>query len=218
MLFMHNVLDKMWVESQQTPINLKAESQPPKCSREDPACYYARTENILIRGNVIRSAPAAWKGSTDGGIIRNWKIENNLFFDIDNQAYGSGTEPTISISSYISGLVVDHNTYQNPVTASALTIEGGTVDDMPLVFRNNILGRGRAGIKGAGRTEGSSTIARFMCKDNSCEDSTFSHNVILGIDRHSYPGSNYNLCPTTIAAIRTSTWSASRILQGETFD
>ena len=194
-LFMHNVLDKMWVESQQTPINLKAESQPPKCSREDPACYYARTENILIRGNVIRSAPAAWKGSTDGGIIRNWKIENNLFFDIDNQAYGSGTEPTILISSYISGLVVDHNTYQNPVTAAALTIEGGTVDDMPLVFRNNILGRGRAGIKGAGRAEGSSTIARFMCKDNSCEDSTFSQNVILGIDRHSYPGSNYNLCP-----------------------
>ena len=48
-----------------------------------------RTENILIRSNVIRSAPAAWKGSTDGGIIRNWTIENNLFFDIDNQAYGS---------------------------------------------------------------------------------------------------------------------------------
>ena len=191
----HNVLDKMWAESQQTPINLKAESQPPMCKPEDPACYYARTENILIRSNVIRSAPAAWKASTDGGIIRNWRIENNLFFDIDNQAYGLGTEPTILISSYVSGLVMDHNTFHNPVSAAALVIEGSGVSDMPLVFRNNILGRGRAGFKGAGRAEGNSTIARFMCKDGTCDENNFTHNVILGIDRHTYPGPNYNLCP-----------------------
>lgn len=193
-VFSHNVLDKLWAESQQTPINLKAESQPSKCKPEDPACYYARTENILIRSNVIRSAPAAWKGSTDGGIIRNWRIENNLFFDIDNQAYGLGTEPTILISSYVSGLVMDHNTFHNPVSAAALVIEGSGVSDMPLVFRNNILGRGRLGIKGPGRAEGNATIARFMCKDDTCDENTFTHNVILGVDRRSYPGPNYNLC------------------------
>ena len=51
------------------------------------------------------------------------------------------------------------------------------------------------GIKGPGRAEGNATIARFMCKDDSCDDNNFTHNVILGIDRHSYPGPNYNLCP-----------------------
>ena len=200
-LFSHNVLDKMWVESQQTPINLKAESQPPRCGREDPACYYARTENIWIRNNVIRSAPAAWKGSTDGGILRNWTIENNLFFDIDNVAYGSGTEPTMLISSYIPGLIVEHNTFQNPVSSAALVIEGPSVDDMPLVFRNNIVGRGKMGIKGAGRTEGNSTIARFMCKGGACEEQNFSNNVILGIDRRSYPGPTYNLCVSDLACL-----------------
>jgi hypothetical protein len=199
-LFSHNVLDKMWVESQQTPINLKAESQPPKCGREDPRCYYARTENVIVRSNVIRSAPAAWKASTDGGILRNWRIENNLFFDIDNVAYGAGTEPTMQVSSYVPGLVIDHNTFHNPVTAAALIIEGPSVDDMPLTFRNNILGRGRAGIKGAGRTEGNSTIARFMCK-GECEQQNFSHNVILGIDRRSYPGPTYNLCVNDLACL-----------------
>jgi hypothetical protein len=196
-LFSHNVLDRMWADAQQTPINIKAESQPAKCRPEDPTCYYARTENITIRSNIIRSAPAAWKGSTNGGIVRNWRIENNLFFDIDNRAYGSGTEPTILISSYVSGLVIDHNTFHNPVSAAALIIEGPSVDDMPLVFRNNIVGRGKSGIKGSGRTEGNSTIVRFMCKSNACEEGQFTRNIILGIDRRSYPDSTFNLCESS---------------------
>ena len=198
-LFSHNVLDKMWAAAQQTPINLKAESQPPRCRPENPACYFARAENITIRSNIIRSAPAAWKASSDGGIIRNWRIENNLFFDIDNRTYGLGGEPTILISSYVSGLVVDHNTFHNPVSAAALVIEGTGVEDMPMMFRNNILGRGRTGIKGPLRSEGRATIERYMCKGDRCEDGQFARNIILGIDLRSYPDSTYNLCQGTTA-------------------
>ena len=40
-----------------------------------------------------------------------------------------------------------------------------------------------------------------MCKGEACEEQNFSNNVILGIDRRSYPGPTYNLCVNDVACL-----------------
>ena len=191
----YNVFENMWLEGQETALNFKTENQ----TRPNGSQYAARTENILFRDNIIRSAPAAWKGSQGaGGRAGNWTVANNLFTDIDSKTYGSGNERLLQMTGipFMGPVWFEHNTLVSPSTTAALILDRAGIPDQPVYFRNNILQRGREGVKGSGRTEGVQTIEFYLCGGKPCEDGAVSGNVIAGADLRVYPQGTRNLCPT----------------------
>jgi hypothetical protein len=187
----HNVFEHMWKDGQETALNFKTENQARPGGE-----YAARTENILFRDNIIRSAPAAWKGSQGvRGKAANWQIVNNLFTNID------GTERTLQIAGMpFAGLVIDHNTIvsRNATAALILDCATGTLNE-PVAFRNNILHRGRDGVKGCGAAEGNSSFQVYFCLGQYCPSDRVGANIIVGANRVQYATGTYNTCPTDAA-------------------
>jgi hypothetical protein len=190
----YNVFEHMWRDGQETAINFKTENQ----ARPNGE-YAARTENVLFRDNIIRSAPAAWKGSLGTrGKAANWHIINNLFTDIDALAYGNGTERQLQIANLpFPGIIFEHNTIISPNSAATMILDRLGVPNEPIIFRNNILQRGTLdGIKGSGQGEGTGTFQFYMCGGKPCPPDTVSPNIIAGVNRRVYPEGTFNLCPS----------------------
>lgn len=197
MLIEHNVFDHMWRDGQESAISIKSGDEPGGCvGTGDLTCYAGRTENILFRNNIVRSAPMAFKVSPQNASGLNWHFTNNLFADIDSAAYGTGAEWQMGISGHpMIGLVIDHNTIISSKSAGGISIDvtrqrQGT----PIILRNNILSRGRVGMKGPGRAEGLASFELFLCLGPPCNDDQIGRNLILGVNRRQYPGSTFNGC------------------------
>ena len=197
----YNVFDRMWSDGQWFAINFKTENQPTRIPAGE---YSARTENILFRDNVIRSAPAALTVSRGArSTARNWDIRNNLFHDIDARKYGSGWERQFQfVSLPLQGLTFEHNTAISGSSGATLLLErmGAEVVNEPIVFRNNILQKSpELGIRGSGAAEGTRTFEAYLCAGQPCDTSSISPNVIAGVNRNTYPPNTFNLCPTAAA-------------------
>jgi hypothetical protein len=79
---------------------------------------------------------------------------------------------------------------------AAFVLDRNGIPDQPVYFRNNILPRGRDGVKGSGRSEGKATFDFYMCRGQSCEEGAVDGNIIAGVDLRLYPQRTMNLCPT----------------------
>jgi len=197
----YNVFDRLWTDAQRVAINLKTENQSTRIPAGE---YVARTENILFRDNIIRSAPSAITVSRGvRGIARNWDIRNNLFHDIDAQKYGEGWERQIQfVNLPFPGLIFEHNTVISPFSGATILLDRLGSEPLvdTIVFRNNILQRSRLiGVGGSGSPEGNLTFERYMCGGQSCPDGMVSPNLIAGANRKIYPPNTFNLCPTEAA-------------------
>jgi hypothetical protein len=208
--FQFNVTDGMWAASQSVAVNIKSVYLP-RASGE----YRGRTENILFRDNVVRSAPAALVVvGIDRSTIANVKVVNNLFYDIDAKKHGIGLERQFMFLGLpFPGLVFEHNTAISGSSALTLLMEhltSGLEPSHPVVFRNNILQRnpGSYGVFGAGSSEGMRAYTRYLCAGRTCDENTVSPNVIAGVNLALYPSGTYNLCPgpaacdTDLSAVR----------------
>lgn len=197
LLFEHNVIDKMWRDGQESAINIKSQNEPFACSPDkDPTCYLGRTENIMIRNNIVRSAPTAIKYSQQGITGTNWVLLNNLFTDIDSKAWGTGGEWQAAVTGIPPiGMVIDHNTIIAPHTAGGIAFDTSrSYEDHPISLRNNIWSRGNTGVKGSGRAEGKATLETFLCVGGPCGSDLIDQNIIVGADRRVYPNATYNAC------------------------
>ncbi len=197
----YNVFDRMWTDAQQASINLKTENQNTRIPAGE---YAARTENILFRDNIIRSAPAAMTVSRGlGGTARNWNIRNNLFHDIDAKKYGDAWERQFQfINLPFPGLVFEHNTVVSTFSGATMLLDrlGSEPLNEQVVFRNNILQRSSiTGVRGSGSSEGTPTFEMYMCGSQPCQEGLVSPNVIAGANRNIYPPYTFNLCPAAAA-------------------
>jgi hypothetical protein len=194
----YNVFDKMWTDAQRVAINLKTENQARPVGE-----YTARTENILFRDNIIRSAPSAMTFSRGvGGKASNWTIGNNLFYDIDAQKYGDGAERQFQfVNILFPGFVFEHNTVISTYSTATVLLDRTPAEpqQQQIVFRNNILARSHLqGVRGSGIAEGNPTFESYMCV-GPCPEGTVSPNLIAGVNRNIYPPNTFNLCPTAAA-------------------
>jgi hypothetical protein len=188
----YNVFDRMWADAQQFALNFKTDNQPSNCNATSPTCYVARTEDVIFRNNIVRSAPVAWTGTRGPGIAKNWTIVNNLFSDIDTFAYGGGKDSQLRIINGPTGLSLEHNTIVGKAGYAGLYAEGSR--DNSVIFRNNILTKGTTGVRGAGTGEGKDTYEAYLCASSSCPPSQINKNAIAGIQLSLYPNTHYNLC------------------------
>jgi hypothetical protein len=216
-LIQYNVFDGMWLDGQETAINIKAENQNDAhtlCDASEgwPACYGARTTGIKFLNNIVRDWPAALKlvGGTFGipAQVGNYEVRNNLF----DQAGASwpgfrtlsilGTSPvaTPNVSTVgMDDVIVENNTFITS-TPNAMAISlSATPFGGKTRIRNNIFSRGTSGVKASGVAEGRATLQATICNGQPCTPSQWDKNVIAGAPLALYPAGTMNICSNSLA-------------------
>lgn len=149
---------------------------------------WAAVEDITFVHNVIRHSAGGFNitGHDDNkqGHGRRILIRNNVLEDISPDAWG-GCGRLFQILSRVESLTIDHNTCFDP---SFVTCADG--DPSPgVVFTNNIIGHGRLGVAGSGKSAGNATIEHYF------PGSVFRKNLFVGAPPHvkplQYPPDNF---------------------------
>ena len=173
-----NVLEHAWGQAQSgTAVLLSPRNQ-------DGKAPWSVVEDVTFTDNVVRGAASGIKisGRDEGapsGKTRRVVIRNNLFADIDGTKWrGDGRLFTVLYG--VEGLVIEQNT--GFASASLITVEGEP--SAGFVFRNNVVGHGEHGIKGAGAGAGEPTLRAFF------PGARVEGNVLVGRAGSSYPGGN----------------------------
>jgi len=151
---------------------------------------WSTVEDITFRSNVVRHVSAVFNilGTDDArpsGPARRINVQNNLFFDVDQSAWG-GNGVFMQLGEGPADVTVDHNTILH--TGNLISAYGGTKDKpTPIVgfdFENNVARHNTYGVFGAGRSPGMDTLSTFF------PGAIFTHNVLAGGNAARYPGGN----------------------------
>jgi hypothetical protein len=141
-----------------------------------------QTRDITISNNIIRHAGGAINilGKDDNwesNQVRNIRIVNNLFEDIDGKAWG-GNGYFLQIAQ-AADVVVDHNTILH--SGSITNAYWGPTSGF--VMTNNVMAHNTYGMAGGG--VGNATIAMYF------PGAIVRRNVIAGADAGRYPQDNF---------------------------
>jgi hypothetical protein len=150
---------------------------------QDGKAPWSGVEDVTFIDNVVRGAGSAMKisGHDDSQPSRQTRrllIRNNLFEDIDGQAWG-GHGRLFTILTGTDHVVIEHNT-GFPTTA---VISADGPPHTNFVFRNNVVAHGQSGIKGVGLGPGLPTLRALF------PDARIEGNVFIG-GRAPYPSGN----------------------------
>ena len=164
--------------------------------RNSGSAPWTRVRNVTFRNNIVRHVAGVVNitGYDDSDpTLRTEHIafRNNLFYDVNNTAYGSGAR-AIVVGDGAAYLVFESNTFIH--TNSSVLYGYGAA--MPgLVFENNIFQHHRYGIMGGGSSTGNPTLALYF------PDAVVRCNVMAG--------GNASLYPTPNAFPTTTQWNSS---------
>jgi hypothetical protein len=151
-----------------------------KSVNQEGTAPWSSTQDVLFSNNIVRHCGGGINiegRSPDqpGGQTSRIDIENNLFDDLNGQAWG-GDGCFLKISES-RDVVVNHNT----VIQSGNIITAYGKPNTGFVFTNTVAARNLYGIKGDGTSEGNSTLEMFF------PDLAFKKNVIAGVSTSAYP-------------------------------
>ena len=157
---------------------------------QDGKSPWAAVEDVTIRRNLIRHAGGGLTITGEdtnfpSGSTRRVRIVDNLFYDIDAEAWG-GSGAFALIGNGPSDITIEHNTVSH--SGNIVQAFGGTREaPTPVagfVFRDNLIRHNAYGVIGADRGIGASTLDAFF------PNATFVSNTIAGGDSRSYPTGN----------------------------
>jgi hypothetical protein len=159
------------------------------------------TEDIIFRNNIVRHAArgitfqgrdyAASPNVDPGGLVRRFKIENNLWDDIGaSNAFWGAPAPFAYLTHGPKYVEFRHNTINNGYTSLELDGNLTTWSSPGFVFTDNIVNMNDYGIRGSGGS-GDSGIKLYL------PDSLFKGNVFID-NKNNNPAPNYdNVAPSS---------------------
>lgn len=157
---------------------------------------WTRVQDVTFTNNIVRHVAGVVNITGfdyNDPSLRTERItfRNNLFYDINHSAYGSGAKPFL-VGDGAASLVFDRNTLVH--TSNAVLLAHG--DPMPgLVYTNNISLHQAYGIWGTGSSTGLPTLAMYF------PGAVVRCNVLAG--------GNASLYPTPNGFPSVSQWNAS---------
>jgi hypothetical protein len=157
---------------------------------QDGKAPWSAVEDITIRRNVVRHAGGGISitgedSNFPSGTTRRVRIVDNLFYDLDAEAWG-GSGAFLLIGDGPSDIAVEHNT----VSQSGNIVQAyGEIQNAPkpitgFVFKDNVIRHNDYGVIGASRGIGTNTLEAFF------PDAVFASNTIAGGDSNRYPKGN----------------------------
>jgi hypothetical protein len=178
-----NVLEGNWTKGQTGyAVNLKVGASMP----------WATTEDVTIRYNRIQNAGAGFSLlGADGQFaatvqkLRRVAITDNVLDSINVGQY-RGDGRFLKALGGVTDVLVAHNTMLlgGGAAAGAILLDGAPAIS-GFTFRDNIVPRGRYGMKGARASEGAETLASFA------PGATWAGNVLIGQTARGYPPGTY---------------------------
>jgi hypothetical protein len=155
-------------------------------------CPWCTVEDIEFSYNVVRHAAAGINilghdSPAVSGITTNVRIRQNLFYDINQTAWG-GNGWFLQMGDSAQWILVDHNTIDHTGTAIVYAY-GGTASSPAVMpgfqFTNNIARHGTYGLNGAFFSWGLGIINAFF------PGATVAGNLMVGGTPSRYPAGNF---------------------------
>jgi hypothetical protein len=177
-----NVLESVWPQGQDGfAVLIKSVNQNGRCT-------WCVVRHVTFRNNLIRDAAGGvnMAGTVNAGkywpgeFLNNVLFENNVITDIgtaDPRQVGR----LFQILGALWNITIDHNTGY----ATKFTIMPGGGPKRNVYIANNVFGRTRYGIKGAGAGAGVGTLGKYF------PGFTFAGNVVVDGKPRSFPPGNY---------------------------
>jgi hypothetical protein len=174
-----NVLEGNWTQAQTGyAINLKTSAPQ--------GMTWGVTEDVTIRGNVIRNSGAGIsllgsEGASDLPANRI-TLTDNILTSINIGIY-RGVGNFVQLLGGVQNVILEHNTFVTSGDLNNLIAFNKPMSGLSV--RNNILMRGQYGVKGSGAAEGTATLSAFAA------GADFFSNLIIGTTRNAYPAGNW---------------------------
>ena len=153
---------------------------------QDGNCPWCQVSDVVFEHNILQHVAAGisilgYDDNFPSQQTHSITIRNNLFFDIDSQAWG-GNGYAFMINGGPRRIVIDHNTIIQENASGILQVEGPPVAEFS--FTNNLARHNAYGVIGSDRAPGQDTIAAYF------PGSTCDRNVIADGDSRRYPAGN----------------------------
>lgn len=190
-----NVLENNWSDAQ-TGFAVVFKS-----TNQSGTCTWCVTEDVNFRYNRVINSPggvtlAAAEGTRNEILANSIRIQHNTFEKVGLLSQ-VGNRRIFQLLGGLSDIVIEHNSALGEDLA--VLFDGGQVTRLTLT--NNMLTRGRYGIFGSGKGEGSGALAYYA------PYASVSRNVVVAAPSSSYPAGNYY--PSTLSAAGVSTTDLS---------
>ncbi len=191
-----NILDGSWQDGQGgNAFNIKSTNQ-------NGACTACGSSDVTIRYNIIRNVGSGFilSGSPDihpttVHLQRVTVMDNVLVIVNAGNFLGDGRG--LLINGDPADLVIAHNTIMGS-TNSALTFGGPAGAVIRGSIRDNVMGGGAYGVKGAGYASGSASLTGFM------PNGAFSGNVLVIPTPDGYPTGNFYPASTALIGFQNA--------------
>jgi hypothetical protein len=153
---------------------------------QDGRCPWCQVDHVTFESNVVRHSAAGIQmlGYDYGNPSQQTQtilIQNNVFWDIDNQNWG-GNGYFMTIVGGPRDVTVDHNTIISDHGSGVIQVDGPPI--LEFKFTNNLAKHNSYGIIGTSHAVGSDTISAFF------PASEIRSNVLAGGSAGSYPPGN----------------------------
>ncbi len=187
-----NVFENNWQDGQGgTAILMKTVNQSGNCT-------WCITADVTFRYNFIKNVGSAFAiaGSPDNSFpdipLTRVLIHDNVVANINPNTTFNGIGNGVLWGDIPSHVTFAHNTLISPTnTAMAMGPQGTTMNRISV--RDNIIGGGAYGVKGAGATSGSGTLNMYM------PNGSFVTNALILPSGAGYPATNF--FPTSASAV-----------------
>jgi hypothetical protein len=155
-------------------------------------CTWCAIDDVEFRYNIVRHTSAVFNmlgydGTAPSGQLRNVRIHNNLFYDINGARWG-GNGYGFLIGEEPRDVTIDHNTIDHAGSV-VLYAYGGTATDpreiFGMRFTNNLARHNTSGISAAGQSYGNAAINAYF------PDGVVTANLLAGGNGSRYPAGNF---------------------------
>lgn len=162
---------------------------------ESGSCPWITVQNVTFEENIVRHTGSGFNIS---GRDNNYSttpsnhilLRNNLIEDINGSTWG-GDGRTLQVLGGVHHLIVDHNTFINPLGSTFINADGPNFPNENFIYRNNIASNGVYGLHGSGKGIGNPALDFYF------PGAQFHHNVLTdgktsnGGTVSNYPADNY---------------------------
>ena len=186
-----NIFENNWADAQTGfAVVLKTQNQSGRCT-------WCVTRDVTIRYNKFINSAGGFNllanqaGQTGqyGLPMTRVSITHNVLHDVGLLSQ-PGTQRILQALGGLTNIQFEHNTSLGE--NHAIMFDGNPDDSPGYIIRNNIFARGRYGVFGSGRGEGTTALQYYA------PNSVFARNVVVGAPSSIYPSNNFY--PSSILA------------------
>ncbi len=179
-----NVFENNWADAQTGfAVVLKSQNQSGRCT-------WCVTRDVTIRYNKFLNSPGGFNllanqaGQTGayGQPMTRISITHNVLHAVGLLSQ-PGTQRIVQALGGLTDIQFEHNTSLGE--HHAIMFDGNPDPSPGYIIRNNIFSRGKYGVFGSGRGEGSAALQYYA------PNSIFARNVIIGAPASIYPSNNF---------------------------